>query len=219
MRGVIVVAALLGLPLAAAAVLMATIGETKARGANDPQQPVRDKEPGTHGGPAVAAPVPDRPVEKPIAAPVAEPKGPMTPVDITRVAPAAYGAKPWARLVAKPDEWQKVFRELHAAEGRPTDPLATPPSAAPFDPETEVIVVIGLGERARMDYAMVVEPVAPRGRELRLRLKIANPGRIAVEVVTRPAQAYRISRAAAANGVSVVDEEGYEIAAMELPAR
>jgi hypothetical protein len=221
-----VVAALIGLPLLAALAVLVltaegeTAGETLRDGASRPESPLAA--PSDPAEPAFAAPSKSAAPEHTDAppAPALKPgSARLVPVDLTRVAPPAYGSKPWARLVTTPVEWLKLFEELHAPEWRSLDPLEGKPQPPPMGP-AEVIVVVGLGERPRMDYDVRIEPVEPRGDELRLRLTVEAHAGLAPEVVTRPAFAYRIPRASIGRGgVVVADEGGYEIAALVLPAR
>jgi hypothetical protein len=220
------VAAAVALAVAALAALAATLG-----GGVGAPGPATGPGRGAHAAPsdpalpATAPPGPGAPPRGGGGAPLAEPKpgsGALDPLDVTNLAPERLGTKPWARLASTEDEWIELYRALHAEDRFRVHDPAHPPAPAPeFDAATEAVLVVGLGTRPRMDYALLLEPVAPRFAEARFRLSAPPVAGFVTEVVTRPARAYRIPRSAFAHpgGLVVCDEKGDEIAAFELPRR
>ncbi len=143
---------------------------------------------------------------------------PLRWIDLTRTAPASRGDGLWFALLADPVEWEQLFRSMHEAEARWVDPLEGPTPAPGFDPEHELILVVGLGLRPRIDYSIHLEPVAPRAPEARYRLRVETPPGFVTEVPTRPAQAYRIPRSVVGDrGLVVENELGLELAILAPP--
>lgn len=225
MKAAAVVGVLLGLPAAALLLLVILPDGGRGLAASSPSErsnPGAGAIPGAPGPAEAAAPAAQE--KDPTKADTPPPpehvpgSGRIVPLDLTRVAPRSFGTAPWARLATTPEAWKALYEELHAVEWRNPDPITGNPPPPAFDPAHEAVLVVGLGMRPRMDYDLMLEPIAPRHDEVRYRLKVDAFAGMVTEVVTWPAQAYRIPRAPVEKrGLAVVDEAGNEIAA--FPAR
>lgn len=144
--------------------------------------------------------------------------GPIIPFDITNLASDSLGASLWIQFTNNEGEWHDLWRALHAGEPRREQALEDPPEPPPFDGRTEAILAIGLGTRERMDYGFTLEPVAPKLKEHRYRLKIVTVATPPVEVVTRPARVWLVpTDTLGEEGLILEDENGNEIRRFARP--
>ena len=166
---------------------------------------------------------PDEPIDEPSSRPAVhhEPgQGPIPPVDLTNMAPEKLGKTPWFRLLKSQNEWQEMWDSIHADEPKRNDPIEEPPGPLPMIDGEEAVLVVGLGDRPRIDYAAIFQPVAPKFGEARYRLEIQTMAGPPVEVATRPVRVWFVPIAAMGKvGLVVENEKGLEIARFDVPEK
>lgn len=145
--------------------------------------------------------------------------GPIAPVDLTNLAPARLGLDRWVRLAGDGVAWRELWIALHEEDARYRNPLDEPTGPPQMLEGEEAVLVVGLGARPRMDYAVLLEAVATKFGELRYRLEVRELPDAPVEVPTRPARAWLVPVAPMRKlGLVLEDERGFEIARFEAPA-
>jgi hypothetical protein len=146
-------------------------------------------------------------------------EGPIAPVDLTNLAPAKLGDKLWCRFVTKPNDWAELWESLHEADGPRHDPLEEPPGPPALIPGKEGFLVIGLGERARIDYTMILELTDSKFGEARYRFTsdkqlVESP----LEAKTRPARVWLLPTGPMRKfGLVIEDKLANEIARFDPP--
>lgn len=145
--------------------------------------------------------------------------GPLVPVDLTNLAPASLGTDPWFRLIRRGEEWCELWEVLHVHDGPRHDPLEEPASPPAFNEGEEALLLIGLGARPRMDYALQLSPIASEYGEARYEFKVETLPTPPVEVATRPVRVYLLPVAPMrARGLLLVDPKGFELARFDPPS-
>lgn len=142
--------------------------------------------------------------------------GVLAPFDVTNIADSSFGLGRFILFTHDPGEWDHWWRLLHDADRGTTE--ADSPDPPPFDPAEEGLLLIGVGERPRMDYAITLEAVNPKYGEMRYRFAVSTLPTPPVEVRTRPARVWLVPlRAIPEAGLVIEDEQGFELAKFDKP--
>jgi len=136
----------------------------------------------------------------------------LVPIDLTNIAPIAFGRDLWGKIVVDPEEWRSLFKQIHEFDHSYRSALEGEAPLPGFDALDEAIFVLGLGEKPRLDFTVALEPIEPVKEEARYRLRVESLPGHTTEVKVRPAHVYRLPRARLERGgLVVVDKEGVEL--------
>ncbi|MBL8693894.1 MAG: hypothetical protein JNJ88_07315 [Planctomycetes bacterium] len=143
----------------------------------------------------------------------------LVPIDLTNLAPLAFGKDLWGKIVMDPEEWRSLFKQIHEFDHSYRSALEGEAPLPGFDVLDEAIFVLGLGERPRLDFTVALEPVEPIQEEARYRLRLETLPGHTTEVRVRPAHVYRLPRARLERGgLVVVDKDGVELLRLDAIA-